>query len=191
MKEAEITLLEDEQCLQNFFSSKGYRVHRIYLILKRRLNKIPVSPAVKGLKVQSLRDGQLETFVNIANQAFVDAFAYYDFEPATVNKVEQQMRMYDVSCNDIKIAYLNNQPVGYVYMIKDEIAGIGVVKEYRRKDVGSALLLEGLKHLRSKEQKEVTTGVNAENKPAVNFFKKHDFKDWKKIIFMKHKILRT
>lgn len=190
LKEAEIMLFEDEQYLKNFFSSKGYRVHRTYLILKRRLNKIPVSPSIKGLKVQSLRDGQLETFVNVANQAFSDAFAYYDFEPATMDEVKQQMRMFNVSLKDIKIAYFGNQPVGYVYIIKGSIAGIGVVKEYRRKGVGSALLIEGLKHLKSKGQKEVSTGVNAENKPAVNFFKKHQFKDWKKNIFMKHKILR-
>lgn len=188
LKEAEITLLEDEQYSQNFFSSKEYRIHRTYLILKGKLNKIPIIPSIKGLKVQPLRDGQLETFVNVANQAFLDAFDYYDFKPATVNEVKQQMRMYDVSYEDIKIAYLNNQPVGYVYIIKHDIAGIGVVKEHRRKGIGSALLIEGLKHLRSKGQKEVSTGVNAENKPAVNFFRKHDFKDWKKIIFMKHKI---
>jgi ribosomal protein S18 acetylase RimI-like enzyme len=191
LKEAEVMLLEDEQHLQNFFSSKGYQVHRIYLFLKRRLDKVPSSPSVKGLEVQSLRDGQLETFVNVANQAFSDAFAYYDFEPATVNEVKQQMQMYDVSCKDVKIAYLNDHPVGYVYMIKDSIAGIGVVKEHRKKGVGSALLIEGLRHLKSKGQKEVITAVNAENKPAVNFFRRHGFKEWKRNIFMKHRILRT
>lgn len=188
LKEAEVTLLEDEQHLRSFFSSKGYRVHRIYLILKRNLNNIPIAPSLRGLKVQSLGKGQLETFVEVANQAFSDAFDYYDFEPATVNEVEKQMRMFNVSFQDIKIAYFNNKPVGYVYMIKGEIAGIGVVKEHRGKGIGSLLLIEGLKHLKSKGRKEVSTGVNAENKPAINFFRKHGFKDWKKIMFMKNKI---
>jgi ribosomal protein S18 acetylase RimI-like enzyme len=188
LKEAEITLLGDEHYLRSFFSSKGFHVHRIYLILKRKLDKIPEGLSVKGLEIQSLMEGQLETFVNVANQAFSDAFDYYDFEPATVKGVKQQMQMYDVSYEDIKIAYLNNKPIGYVYMIRGEIAGIGVTREHRRKGVASALLIEGLKHLKSKGQKEVSTGVNVKNKPAVNFFRRHGFKDWKKLAFMKHKL---
>lgn len=123
--------------------------------------------------------------MKVANQSFSDALDYYDFEPATVNEVKQQMQMFNVSYEDIKIAYLNNQPIGYVYMIKGEIAGIGVMKEHRRKGIASALLIEGLKHLKSKGRKEVSAGVNAENKQAVNFFRKHSFKDYKRLVFMK------
>jgi ribosomal protein S18 acetylase RimI-like enzyme len=187
LKEAEVMLAEDERHLRDFFSSKGYKVHRVYLILKRKLDKIPSSFQIKGLKVQALGNGQIKTFVDVANKAFSDAFDYYDFEPATIDEVKQQMKMYNVSSEDVKIAYLKNQPVGYVYLIKGNLAGIGVVKEHRRKGIGSALLIEGLRHLKSKELEEVSTGVNAENKPAVNFFRKHGFKIGKKLVFLRLK----
>ena len=98
------------------------------------------------------------------------------------------MQMLDVSFEDIKIAYLRGEPVGYVYLIKDSVGGIGVVKEQRRSGIGGALLIEGLKRLKAKGLKGASLGVNVQNQPALNFFRKHGFQDSKRIIFMKCEI---
>lgn len=188
LKEAEIMLLDDDVHRQRFFSSKGYSVHRVYLLLKRGLDEIPSCPQINGLKIQPLKEKELQLAVDVTNKSFSDVFSYYDFEPATVEELSQQMQMLDVSLEDFKIAYLNSKPIGYVYLIKDNVAGIGVLKEHRRKGIGSALLIEGLKHLKSKGLKEALLGVNAENEPALNLFRKYGFQDWKRDIFMKRKI---
>jgi len=188
LKEAEITLLDDQPHLERFFSSMGYNVHRVYLLMKRRLDEIPVYHTIRGLSVQSAKKEELQEVVNVANKSFSDAFSYYDFEPATAEELRQQMQMLDVSFEDIKIAYLRGEPVGYVYLIKESVAGIGVVKEQRRSGIGGALLIEGLKRLKAKGLKEASLGVNAENQPALNLFRKYGFQSSKRIIFMKRKI---
>lgn len=148
LKEAEVMLAEDKRHSRDFFSSKGYKAHRIYLILKRKLNRIPSSFQIKGLIAPALGNGQIKT---------------------TNGDVQRFQRR-----RQNRLSY--NQPVGNVYLIKDNLAGIGVVKEHRRKGIGNALLIEGLRHLRSKEVEEVSTGVNAENEPAVNFSENMDLK---------------
>lgn len=188
LKESETSFLDDEEHLHRFFSFKEYSVHRVYLLMKRVLNDTPIYHTVSGLRVQASKEEELQMVVDVANKAFSDAFSYYDFEPATVHELKQQMQMFDVSFEDIKVAYLGDEPVGYVYLIKDSIAGIGVVKKHRGKGIGSNLLIEGLKHLKSKGIKEATLGVNAKNQPAVTLFRKHGFQDSKRIIFMKCKI---
>jgi len=190
LREVEANFSDDESYLQRFFSSLGYRIHRVYLIMKRNLQTVPFSKAVQSLRIQPLKKSQLQLFVDVANKAFSDAFSYYDFEPATVKELKQQMQMHNVAYDDIKIAFLKGEPIGYVYTSKDNVAGIGVVREHRRKGIASALLLEGLRHLHHKGSKEAFTGVNEQNKPAVNFFIQHGFQESKKLVFMR-KTLKT
>jgi len=185
LKEVETNFPDDESHLRSFFSSQGYRVHRIYLIMKRGLNDIPNAVLSEKVAVQPLKGGQLQTFVDVANKAFSDAFSYYDFEPATVEELMKQMRTYRVAYDDINIAYSNGEPVGYVYTVHEQIAGIGVIRGSRRKKIGALLLAEGLKHVHSKGFKETSLGVNEQNKPAVNFFRKHAFQESKRLIFMR------
>jgi ribosomal protein S18 acetylase RimI-like enzyme len=190
LKEVEAAFLDDEPYLETFFSSMGYSIGRIYLIMETDLKGIRGTAAIRGVAVQPLSKGQLRIFVDVANRAFSDAFSYYDFEPATCEGVKRQMQTYRVGYDDVKIAYSGNEPVGYVYTINDSIAGIGVISEYRRKNVGALLLTEGLKHVHSKGFMKASAGVNQENKPAVAFFRKHGFQKTKRITFMR-KTLRN
>jgi len=191
LKEVETSFSDDESHLRSFFSSQGYRVHRIYLIMKRGSKNIQNAAVSENVVVQPLQRGQLQAFVDVANKAFSDAFSYYDFEPATVEELKKQMRTYRVAYDDIKIAYSNGEPVGYVYTVHEQIAGIGVIREHRRKNIGTLLLTEGLKHVHSKGFKEASLGVNEQNKPAVNFFRKHAFQESKRLIFMRKTLRRT
>jgi ribosomal protein S18 acetylase RimI-like enzyme len=190
LREVEAAFLDDESYLESFFSSQGYRIHRIYLIMEKDLKGIPDTAANGSVTVQPLRKGRLQAFVGVANRAFSDAFSYYDFEPATVEELKRQMETLRVAYDDVKIAYSRKEPVGYVYTINDSIAGIGIVREYRRKNVGALLLTEGLKHVHSKGFTKASTGVNEENKPAVTFFRKHGFQESRRITFMR-KTLRN
>jgi ribosomal protein S18 acetylase RimI-like enzyme len=87
----------------------------------------------------------------------------------------------------------NEDPVGYVGTWVDSkfvkfkgirrgiIATIGVLKPYRRKGIGTSLILRGMEYLKSRDMTEVELGVDDLNETeAIKLYEKVGFKTVRK-----------
>lgn len=80
--------------------------------------------------------------------------------------------------------YQNDEIVGYILIKKISdidclLDGLYVEEEYRNKGIGTSLIKEAIKIIKTKNYKYVDIGVMSNNKNALNLYKKIGFKDLK------------
>ncbi|MGC8663863.1 MAG: ribosomal protein S18-alanine N-acetyltransferase [Thermoplasmata archaeon] len=77
--------------------------------------------------------------------------------------------------------YENDEPEGYLsyYIESNEchVESIATVPKYKRKGVGSVLMRELEKVCVSNNKKRIVLEVRLKNKGAINFYRKHGFKE--------------
>ncbi len=79
------------------------------------------------------------------------------------------------------IAYIDNEPIGYVSVCIENrdtahIVSIAVREKYRRRGIGKKLICIVLKKLAEMNISEVILEVRVSNEVAINFYKKFNFK---------------
>lgn len=118
-------------------------------------------------QVTQFTDSELETIAQIWLQSNLDAHDFisaahwqdnYDF----VKKAFADALIYTYSVDD--------QPVGFIGMLDEYIAGIFVLKDYRAHGIGKQLLQKV-----QAEHEKLTLNVYQKNTAAIAFYLKHDF----------------
>jgi len=104
------------------------------------------------------------------------------------------MGIHKIDANLIKLAFMDDNLVGYCISVKDlhnydgvvlditwgsaYIWDLFVLKEHRSKGIGKALLNQTIEYMKSIGKDKVGLLVNYWNDPARKFFEKLDFKLW-------------
>ncbi|EPH93569.1 acetyltransferase, GNAT family [Enterococcus faecalis 06-MB-DW-09] len=118
-------------------------------------------------QVTQFTDSELETIAQIWLQSNLDAHDFisaalwqdnYDF----VKKAFSDALIYTYSVDD--------QPVGFIGMLGDYIAGIFVLKDYRAHGIGKQLLQKA-----QAEHEKLTLNVYKKNTAAIAFYLKNGF----------------
>jgi len=179
------------------WESMGFKNVRISSLMKKDLKNIP-SNVGENLEVQlrkfqksSLEDLKILNW--LSNETFRE---HYNYRPGTVEEIRYFLEQ-DPFFKEQKwlIANLENSPVGYVgtgidLKYNEEkntqagwILDIGVLKPNRRRGIGTRLMIEGMKLLKTKGMTEAMLGVDDQNPTkAIKLYEKLGFQAARKDI---------
>lgn len=191
METMESSAREDQTACKHLFKSMGFKLIRTDSTMKRYLGVIPINIGEnKRVKLRTMKKNteDIQLINSISNEAFKDLLTL-DFRPTVVEEWEHWCSEPDFDPNGWFFALLGDKAVGYVgtwidsEFIKQKrikkgwIETIGVLKPYRRKGIGTALILRGMEYLRSKGMTEVELETDDTNPTrAIELYKKVGFK---------------
>ena len=197
METVETTAVMGKPEAIGLWESMGFKKVRIFSLMKKDLKNIP-SNVGENLEVQlrKLQKGTLEDLklLNwLSNETFRE---HYNYRPGTVEEIRyflEQDPMFKEQ--EWFIANLENLPVGYIGTGIDPkyneekntragwILDIGVLKPNRRRGVGTRLMIEAMKLLKTKGMTKAMLGVDDQNPTkAIKLYEKVGFKATRKDI---------
>jgi len=190
METAEAWTREDRPICKRLFESTGFELIRVFSTMRRNLDSIPSNIGeYKKLKMRPMKRNMddIKLLNWIINETFKE---HFDFRPETVEETKHWVEnrpWCDIA--EYFFGYLSNNMVGHVGVGIDSkfikyqgikrgwINTIGVLKDLRRKGIGTSLILHGMKFLRSEGMTEAALGVDDSNPTkAIELYKKVGFK---------------
>lgn len=197
MKVAETWAQTDREACVHVFESFGFKQARVTSIMKRSLKNIPcnigenIEVTIRNMRVEDEED--IKLLNRLDNETFKE---HFNFRPRTIEETKYalfEMPWY----NEQKwfFAVLDNQPLGYAGIGIDEglnkeknmkwgwVLDIGILKPYRKKGIGTRLMLHSMQSLKSSRVEEVLLYVDDMNPTnAIKLYKKLGFKALRKSI---------
>jgi len=172
------------------WESMGFERARVFSLMKSGLEKIPMSVGEnRDVQFRKFRKGSLEDLklINwLSNETFSE---HYNYRPDTVEETRYFLEEDPIfKEQEWLFTYLENTPVGYVGVGIDQkyneekntkagwILSIGVLKPHRLKGIGTRLMIEGMKLLKTKGMTEAMLGVDDQNPTkAIKLYEKVEF----------------
>jgi mycothiol synthase len=203
METVEVWATEQMKNGKKLFESMDFKLVRIFSEMKIKLDTIPSNIGEsKEVTIRSMnKDMEEIKLLNwLNNETFKE---HYDFRPSTVEETQYMIENNpEIDVNGWFFAYLKEKPVGYVGTGIDKkfieekgikrgwIWVIGVLKSERNEGIGTRLILEAMKFLKSKGMSEAMLGVDDTNvTKAIRLYEKVGFKIAKKeFIYLKNVI---
>jgi mycothiol synthase len=174
----------------------GFRQVRVFSMMEMDLadvsQNIVENKQVAIRPLQKERDEDMKLWTSLWNETFKE---HFNFRPHTIEEVHPFLSsdLYYNKLKEIFFAELDGETVGYIGAGIDEkynleknvqrldIFTIGVLKRYRRRGVGAALMLHALETFRAKGMTKATLGVDDYNPTkAIRLYEKVGFKVKKK-----------
>ena len=190
MEVAETWAQTDRKACIHIFESFGFRKVRASSLMKKSLKEIPYNMQ-KNTEV-TIRDVQLndkkdiDTLNKLENETFKE---HFNFRPKTIE--ETKYSLFEVPWFKMQrwfFAVLENQPVGFAGIGIDErlnrekkkkwgwILDIGVLKPFRRKGIGTALMLHSMQILKNEKMEHAVLYVDDMNPTkAIKLYEKLGF----------------
>nr|MDO8078139.1 GNAT family N-acetyltransferase [Candidatus Freyarchaeota archaeon] len=148
------------------------RRETIYYYMNRDLRDLPLELIDRSITVRNLREDELEEFVDLVNTCLThcpDPFVSMTLDFAKKWPLEQTL-----------VAEIDGRLVGFLMFESRGKMGLpvqlGVLPEYRRRRVGTTLLLSLLEKFREQGIEEIRMKVFKNNAPALSLYKKLKFK---------------
>jgi len=190
MEDAEAEWVREGKPACKLLESMGFSLIRVNSIMRIKLDQVPSNIGeYEGLKIRLMEKNleDIKLFNWILNETFKE---HFDFRPDTVEETKywvMEKPWHDIA--EYYFGYLEHDLVGFVGIGIDSkfvkhqgikrgwIDVIGVLKSLRKKGVGTALILHGMKALESKGMIEADLGVDDTNPTkAIELYKKVGFK---------------
>jgi len=190
MQTAEAGARMDRAEAQRLWENMGFKRVRVFSLMKRSLDNIPsdigenIEVQMKNYQKGSSEDLKLLNW--LSNETFRD---HYNYRPDTVEETRYFLEQDPTfRVQEWLFTHLQGKPIGYVGAGIDEkyneekdtkagwILSIGVLKPNRQKGIGTRLMIEGMKTLKTKGVTEVMLGVDDLNPThAINLYEKVGF----------------
>lgn len=173
----------------------GFKLVRVFSMMEMNLTNIPSNIGENmEVKIEPLRrnvEKDIELLNWLDNEAFKE---HFDYRPNTIEETRYWL-LHNPYFKEKEYFFtlLNGEPVGYIGVGVDEkynveknvksgvILDIGVLKPYRRRGIGTRLMLEGLATLEAKGMTKAMLGVDDFNPTkATKLYEKVGFKAIKK-----------
>jgi len=190
MEAAETWTREDRPICKRLFESMGFELIRVFSTMRQNLDSIPSNIGeYKEMEIRPMNVNidDIKLLNWIINETFKE---HFDFRPETVEETKHWVEnrpWCDIA--EYFFGYLGEDLVGHVGVGIDSkfikyqgikrgwINTIGVLKDLRRKGIGTSLILHGMKSLKSKGTDEAALGVDDSNPTkAMELYKKVGFK---------------
>lgn len=191
MEVAETWAQTDRKACIHIFESFGFQKVRASSLMKKSLKEIPYN--MRKNREVTIRDVQLndEENVKMLNKLENETFKeHFNFRPKTIE--ETKYSLFEVPWFKMQrwfFAVLENQPVGFAGIGIDErlnrekkkkwgwILDIGVLKPFRRRGIGTALMLHSMRILKNGKMEHAVLYVDDMNPTkAIELYKKLRFK---------------
>ena len=197
MKVATAWAQTDRAVCMHIYENHGFKPVRTSSLMKRSL----AESSIEGKEDDSVRlreaqlgdDEEIATMTQLDNEAFKEHFNY---RPMAVEETKYLLTGTPFyQRQKAWFALSDNRPVGYVVASIDErlnreknarygwISNIGVLKPYRRKELGMALMLRAMSFLKAQEMENALLYVDDQNPTnAMKLYEKVGFKIYHKNI---------
>jgi len=189
METAECMVRDDKSICKHIFESMRFRLVRVFSTMRRDLNIIPSNIGENTVvRITVMKEGieDIELLRRLDNEAFSE---HFNFRPSTLEEWKHWFKHPDFDREGWFLALPEDKPVGHVGSWIDSkflkfkgikrgsIATIGVLKPYRRKGIGTSLILRGMEYLKSRGMTEAELGVDDLNQTeAIKLYEKVGFK---------------
>jgi len=190
METAEADWVRENKPACKFFEFMGFSLIRVQSTMRMKLDQIPSNIGeYKRLKIKLMEKNMenIKLLNWIVNETFKE---HFDFRPETLEETKYwvfEKPLCDIA--DYYFGYVDNDLVGFVGIGIDTkfvkyhgikrgwINVIGVLKSLRRKGVGTALILHGMRDLKARGMREADLGVDDSNlTKAIEVYKRVGFK---------------
>jgi len=190
METVEAGAAADKIAANSLWESMGFQKVRVFSLMKRKLDNLPSNVGenleIVLRKVQKPTAEDISIINRLGNETFSE---HYNFRPASL----EETRFFLIDDPIFKeqewlIANLQGSPVGYVGVGVDSkyneekstlaawILDIGVLKQHRRNGIGTRLMIEAMKLMKTKNMTEAMLGVDDQNPTkAIKLYEKVGF----------------
>jgi mycothiol synthase len=198
MKSAQINVRETNLAAKNLLNKLGFTFIRFFIEMQLDIERAR-RPAIGQGTTSSrrLRPGEEKLLTDIQNRCFADTWG---FNPNTEEEITYRLNMHGRCPQDVTLTYLGDRPIGYCWTIinADENASrktsrgwihmLGVDPDYRQKDIGKAILSNGLEDLRARGIDIVELTVDSENPAARSLYESVGFKIYAKTVWYEKRV---
>ena len=182
---AQVSVLETNASAKDFLNHLAFKFIRYFFEIRLDMSSARLPSFSQGPTTsRKLRSGEEELLTQIQNRCFADTWG---FNPNTTEEIAYRLKMHGRSPEDVILTYLDNKPVGYCWIIinpeentkREKINGLihmlGVDPDYRKQEIGKAVLLGGLEDLMAKGIDIVELTVDSENPAACALYESVGF----------------
>ena len=189
METAECWTRDDKPVCKHLFESMGFKLIRVFSTMRRDLDTLLSNIGEnKDVEIRVMNESMedIDLLRWLDNETFSE---HFDFRPSTIEEWKHWCSHPDFDHKGWFFALLEDKPVGHIGIWIDSkfvkykgikrgwIDTIGVLKPFRRKGIGTSLILRGMKYLKSREMIEVELGVDNSNlTKAIKLYEKVGFK---------------
>ncbi len=190
IKTAQISVSETNSAAKSLLMKLEFQFIRHFFEMKLDFNNIQLPAAGQGPTTSHrLKSGEENLLTEIQNRSFADTWG---FTPNTAEEIAYRLNMHGRSPDDVILTYLGDHPVGYCWIIinaeenakseknKGLIHMLGVDPDYRRQEIGKAILLNGLEDLKNKGVDIVELTVDSKNPAACSLYESVGFEVYAK-----------
>ena len=185
IKASQISVSETNSAAKGLLNHLAFSFIRYFFEMQLDIQNIQL-PAVRQGPITSrkLRPGEENLLTQIQNRCFADTWG---FNPNMTEEITYRLNMHGRSPQDVVLTYLEDKPVGYCWTIinaeenakreksKGLIHMLGVDPDYRKQEIGKAILLNGLEDLKHKGVDTVELTVDSENPAACSLYESVGF----------------
>ncbi len=181
----QISISEANITAKSVMPHLGLRFIRLFFELKLDIYNIQLSAVKPGPFLnRNLQQGGEDQLTELQNRSFAGTWG---FNPNTTEEIVYRLNMSNCSPEDVIMSYFEDTPVAYCWTRVDpevnsargenkgQIHMMGVDPDYRKKGIGTNILLAGLCHLKRKGIEIVELTVDGENTAAQALYKSVGF----------------
>ena len=190
IKASQISVSETNSAAKNLLNHLAFSFIRYFFEMQLDINNTRLPAVRQGpTTIRMLRPGEEDLLTQIQNRCFADTWG---FNPNTTEEITYRLNMHDRSPEDVVLTYMEEKPVGYCWIIinaeenakreknKGLIHMLGVDPDYRKQEIGKAILLNGLEDLKAKGVDIVELTVDSENLAACSLYESVGFEVYAK-----------
>ncbi len=185
IKSAQICIGESNTGAKHMLAQLGFTFIRYFVEMRLAINRLQL-PAIRQDDITSrqLAPGEASLLAQIQNRCFAGSWG---FNPNTEEEIAYRLNMQGRSPQDVILTYCGKHPIGYCWTLinseenkrskknKGLIHMLGVDPDFRRQDMGKAILVNGLADLKAKGVDVVELTVDSENSAAHSLYESVGF----------------
>lgn len=185
IKSAQISVLETNSSARGLLNHFAFTFIRYFFKMRLDINSVQLPAARQGApNSRRLNQGEENLLTEVQNRCFADTWG---FNPNTTEEIAYRLNMHGRSPEDVILTYLEDKPVGYCWIIinaeenakrkrnRGLIHMLGVDPDYRKQEIGKAILLNGLEDLKKKGVDIVELTVDSANLAACSLYESVGF----------------
>ena len=185
IKSAQICIEESNSVAKHMLTQLGFSFIRYFVEMKLAIGRLQV-PAIRQDNITSrqLAPGEAPLLTQLQNRCFAGSWG---FNPNTEEEIAYRLNMQSRSPQDVILTYCGKHPIGYCWTLinseenkssknnKGLIHMLGVDPDFRRQDMGKAILVNGLADLKAKGVDVVELTVDSQNLAARSLYESVGF----------------
>jgi mycothiol synthase len=198
VKVAQISVLETNTAAKSLLTKLGFQFIRNFFEMRLDIQSTRL-PAVRqdAITRRRLKPAEENLLTEIQNRCFTGTWG---FNPNTTEEIAYRLHMQGRSPDDVILTFLEDRLAGYCWTLinaeenaksekkKGLIHMLGVDPDYRNRDIGKAVLLNGLEDLRGRGADVVELTVDSENTAACSLYESVGFEVYAKTEWYEKKV---